>query len=92
MASAEGYRSLTRLALAARTHRRTTGSWPANPEALAGVMVWPRDPFTDAPLRAEVRNGKLVLWSNGPDGVDDHGEKEWDRKTKNGDLILTVSP
>ncbi len=92
MAVSEGQRSLVRLALAARTHRRTTGSWPANPEALAGIMSWPRDPFTDSPLRAEVREGKLVLWSIGPDGVDDHGDKEWDRAKKTGDLVLTVSP
>jgi hypothetical protein len=45
------------------------------------------DPF-GAKLRTEEKDGKLRIWSIGPDGVDDGGAGEW--KTDVKDIVLEL--
>ena len=96
---AEAQRSLLRLALEARGHHVRHGAWPEPGSAIPGEdrpgSAWPRDPYAEAPLRAAIRDGELVLWSIGPDGADDGGLKECETapgQDPQGDVILRVAP
>jgi hypothetical protein len=84
------------LALAAQAYRAEHGAFPKRladlvPGTLAAL---PQDPFTGGPLSAIVKGDKLVLYSFGPDGVDDHGTdagKGVSEKSR-GDIILEFGP
>ena len=62
--------------LAAERHRRKVGSWP---EAVATIdrailASAPADPFSGRSYRIEQRDGRLFVYSIGPNGQNEHGE------------------
>jgi len=64
------------VAIAAEQFRRGRGHWPTRlddlvPEYLAAV---PRDPFASQPLRLARRGDGIVIYSLGPNAVDDGGD------------------
>ncbi len=66
---------LARVAIAAELHRAETGAWPAKLDDVAPARMWelPLDPFDGQPLRMRAVEGGLVLYSVGPNRVDDGG-------------------
>jgi hypothetical protein len=76
----------TAIVIAAERHRRKTGKWPAaiteiDPSVLRSPPV---DPFTGKPFHMEYHDGRLVIYSIGPNGQDDHGEFDPKRWIKGG--------
>lgn len=68
------YSVLNMTMLALRAFRLEHGHYPSNlkvllPEYLKAI---PTDPFTDAPLHYQLQGKKYLLWSIGPDGVNNH--------------------
>jgi hypothetical protein len=62
--------------VAAERYRLKHGRWPEGLEQLktAGFLeTVPGDPFTEAPLRLSRRKDGIVIYSVGPDGVDNRG-------------------
>jgi hypothetical protein len=62
--------------LAAERHRRKFGNWP---DAVAGIdrailVSAPADPFSGRSYRLEQRDGRLFVYSIGPNGQNEHGE------------------
>jgi hypothetical protein len=55
---------------------------PTSLEELVPVYVAevPKDPFTDAPLKYSIRENTHVLYSVGPDGIDDGGRRKLPRE------------
>ncbi|MFN3651843.1 MAG: hypothetical protein ACK47B_19900 [Armatimonadota bacterium] len=84
--------ALARGALALREFRQRRGRYPESLAELGqvtGVSLAP-DPFTGQPLRYRRTNGDYLLYSVGPDGVDDGGRPLAVRDTKKearGDLL-----
>jgi hypothetical protein len=62
--------------LAAERHRRKAGAWPESVAAIERDLLPkpPLDPFSGQPFRMEHRDGRLFVYSIGPDRVDEHGE------------------
>jgi hypothetical protein len=62
-------------AIAAERHRLQNGSYPAKLDDLvpAHLAAVPTDPFTGQPLRMISSEGQLVVYSVGPNGIDDQG-------------------
>jgi hypothetical protein len=74
----------TAILLAAERHRRKTGAWPEAPAAIDRDILPdpPADPFTGEGFRMEHRDGRLLIYSIGPNGQDEHGEydaKQWEK-------------
>src|SRR5262249_10196567 len=64
------------VAVAAERYRRAHGAWAASLEALvAGGLLKgaPADPYDGAPLRYQVRDDRVVIYSVGPDLQDNGG-------------------
>lgn len=84
------------LVLAAHLHLRRTGSWPASPEDLVPALLpaVPQDPFDPGhALRTLVRDDRLVVYSVGTDGDDDHARPPSDPDdTKEWDLFRRYTP
>jgi hypothetical protein len=71
----DAYSVLDMTMLALRAFRLEHGHYPSNlkvllPEYLKAI---PTDPFTDTPLHYQLQGKKYLLWSIGPDGVNNHG-------------------
>ena len=66
---------LTRTVVALNQYRAIHGSWPAGLEELEPELLerLPRDPFDGALVRYALRAGRPILWSIGPDKVDQTG-------------------
>jgi hypothetical protein len=66
---------LCRLLLAAHLYRAETGRTPARDVHLARRLggQLPRDPFSGAPVRWAVKDGRLRAWSVGPNLTDEGG-------------------
>jgi hypothetical protein len=64
--------------VAAERHRRKTGQWPASVAAIDRTIIpsAPADPYSGESFRMEHRDGRLFVYSVGPNGVDEHGEYE----------------
>ena len=78
---AEARRRLTRLALAALRYRALHNRLPEQLDELAGefILALPNDPFDGKPMKLKQTASGAVLYSIGPDMVDDGGaplEKE----------------
>jgi hypothetical protein len=61
---------------ALRAYQLEHGQYPENLKALAPMYLHqiPTDPFDGvAPLHYQLQGKKYLLWSIGPDGVDNHG-------------------
>jgi hypothetical protein len=78
----EGWDSQARLrcavaALAAERYRRAKGRWPETLDDLKGEYLRevPSDPFDGRPLRYRKDDEGVVVYSVGPDGKDDGGDR-----------------
>ncbi|MEO6907489.1 MAG: hypothetical protein ABI210_06325 [Abditibacteriaceae bacterium] len=69
------YSVLDMTMLALRAFRIEKGHYPTTLKELVPeyLKANPIDPFTDAPLHYQLRGNKYILWSIGPDGIDNHG-------------------
>jgi hypothetical protein len=57
----------------------------------AGVKEVPIDPFSGEPFRMATVAGKPVIYSIGPDGVDDHGQFDNPRgRNESGDVLFQL--
>ncbi len=62
--------------LAAERHRQRTGAWPDSVAAIDASILGdpPLDPFTEQPYHIEHRDGRLFVYSLGPNLRDEHGD------------------
>ncbi len=72
----------TAIMLAAERHRRKTGAWPESIAAIDRAILpgTPLDPFSGEVYRMEHRDGRLFIYSIGPNHKDEHGAfepKKW---------------
>ena len=67
------------------------GTWPGKLDDLVPeyLIVAPIDPFDGKSLRFKSGGDKIVIYSVGPDAVDD-GAAAYDRKTETGDIIFEL--
>ena len=75
----ESERSLTVTLIALELHHRRAGAWPSSLDQLSPDLLpaLPPDPFTGKPLRYLPPQGERatpLLYSVGPDGIDDGGK------------------
>ena len=68
--------------LAAERHRLKTGAWPESISAIDPEILPspPLDPFSEGDYRMEHRDGRLVIYSIGPNQTDERGAyhpKKW---------------
>jgi hypothetical protein len=77
--------------VAAYRHHQREGRWPDRIEQLAGPgsVAASVDPFDGKALRLKAAPTGIVIYSIGPDLVDDGG-KPFDNKTKTGDIGFTA--
>ena len=85
------------LAFAASAYQADHGNYPESIEALAPqyIAAIPADPFSGKPLKLASVEGGLILYSVGPDLVDDGGNKEYDfrqesKEIKPGDITFVM--
>lgn len=81
-----GCRAYTRVARAlvfALDERRKTGAWP---KSLPSEFT---DPFTDKPLRYKSTEGGFKVWSVGPNGKDEGGERRLNPKPEADDIAMS---
>jgi hypothetical protein len=76
----------TVILIAAERHRQKTGSWPTSIAEIdrSILSVAPVDPYSGQPFRMDRRDGKLFIYSIGPNGKDEHGEYDPKRWPKGG--------
>jgi hypothetical protein len=76
------------VALAAERYRLVHGRWPDTLEALVPQYLSqvPDDPFVDGPLRLRRLDDGLVVYSVGPDGIDNGGNIGTGGRTRGTDL------
>src|SRR5262245_6558792 len=69
----------TSILLACERHRLKTGDWPGSIEAIDEDILPdpPVDPFSGQAFRMERRDGQLLIYSIGPNRVDEHCEIDW---------------
>ena len=82
------------LALAAHRYRLKHGEGKRFPDSLeqlteAGLAYIPLDPYDDQPLRMIRRDDALILYSIGPDQIDEQGAK-FDFTTSKGDQVFVL--
>jgi len=91
----ETFAALGAIGTAAERHRGLTGAWPATLHALvpSQLSALPLDPFAgDSPLRLApdpVRPDGLVIYSVGPDRIDQQGLPR-DPVTGQGDVLYPL--
>ncbi len=76
-------------ALAAERYRQAEGRWPERLDDLVPRYLdrVPADPFDDRPLRLKRTADGMVIYSIGPDEVDDGGAVDWSKpNAKTGDV------
>jgi hypothetical protein len=90
-------RRLLQFLISAHRYQREFGEFPASADELVNrgyLPSIPGDPFhRDLPLRYrrdESSPNSAVVWSIGPDCVDDGGTDEWDSSIKRGDMLVKV--
>lgn len=84
-------RAVAGTAVAACRYRTAMGTWPGKLDDLVPeyLIVAPIDPFDGKSLRFKSGGDKIVIYSVGPDAVDD-GAAAYDRKTETGDIIFEL--
>ncbi len=85
----------TVILLAAERHRIRTGSWPGSVEEIEGSILPdpPLDPFTGDDYRMEHRDGRLLVYSVGPNLRDEHGDynvRKWGTKATDQDDVGAI--
>ncbi len=91
MARADAQSRLAEIALAMCRDRAKNGKYPEKldnlvPDFIASV---PLDPFDGKPIRLKQTESELVIYSIGPDGIDDGG-KRIDPQTQKGDITFEL--
>jgi hypothetical protein len=88
--------SCAKAAVAMTCYRLDHGSMPSRLDDLVPTYLdaVPADPFDDKPIRLAVKADLWIIYSIGPDGVDDGGtEMAWDKDgVLKGDEIFTLRP
>jgi len=80
---------LALLALALRESKQKPGAWPQDLDQLEAAGVEKsvlQDPFSEGKLRLKKEGQNLLMYSIGPDGVDDQAA-DYDPSTKKGDIV-----
>jgi hypothetical protein len=74
----------TVILIAAERYRRKTGQWPASIAAIdkSILPIVPLDPYSGGPFRMSRNDGKLLIYSIGPNRKDEGGVYEPERLTK----------
>ena len=90
-ARADAQHDVLRLAVAVCRFQAHHHRFPSDPSELVPdcIAAVPRDPFDGKPLRMKETEGKLVVYSIGPDAIDNSGAP-FDRQKKTGDIPFTV--
>ncbi len=90
-ARADAQHDVLRLAVAVCRFQARHNRFPSDPSELVPdcIAAVPRDPFDGKPLRMKKTEGKLVVYSIGPDAID-NGGAPFDRQKKTGDIPFTV--
>jgi hypothetical protein len=82
------------IVMAAERHRQRTGAWPESIGAIAPDILShpPIDPFSGQPYIFKRRDGRLIVYSIGSNGRDQHGAYDPKRRTIEGpdDVGATV--
>jgi hypothetical protein len=91
MAHADAQHRVAELGWAMYRYRAKKGKYPENlsdllPEYMADL---PLDPFDGKPLRFKQTDGKIIIYSIGPDEIDDGGAP-YDQETNKGDVIFEL--
>ena len=75
MARGDAQRRIVELALAMCRYHAKNGKYPEKIDELVPdfIAFVPLDPFDGKPIRLKQADGKLVIYSIGPDGIDDGG-------------------
>lgn len=81
--------------LAVRAYLSEKGQLPQDLQALVPNYLpqIPADPFGEGPLRSSMKDGKLIVYSIGPDGVDDGGKAttgKFPEPDSKGDIAVVV--
>ncbi len=81
--------------LAAERHRRRNGAWPALVAAIDASILPdpPLDPFTGQPYHVEHRDGRLFVYSVGPNLRDEHGDynvRKWGTRNSDQDDVGAI--
>ena len=76
----------TIILLAAERHRRKSGDWPSSVAGIDRALLPdpPVDPFSGQAFKMERRDGRLLVYSIGPDLKDEHGAYDPKRWMKGG--------
>jgi hypothetical protein len=90
-ARAEAYRQAAQLGLAAIRYRDRHGRLPARLDDLAPefIGIVPTDPFDGRPMKMKRSNRGLIVYSVGPDQIDDGGAP-FDQYKLTGDIAFEV--
>jgi hypothetical protein len=91
LARVEAIDACAQVAVAMTRYRLDHGTLPSHLDDLipAYLAAVPMDPFDGHPLRLAIRNGNWIIYSIGPDGIDDGGAEMQQGK---GDVIFTLKP
>jgi hypothetical protein len=91
MVRADAQRSVAELALAMCRYRAAMGKYPESLQELAPHLIAfvPIDPFDGKPIRLKQSEEEIVIYSVGPDGID-NGGVPYDPKTRKGDIIFKL--
>ncbi len=88
--STDSYNNLLLTELALRAYREERGAYPASLNALVPSYLprVPLDPFSDGlPVRYRLKDGRPLLYSVGPDAIDDGGKPRPLQKRGDGTII-----
>ncbi len=94
-AGAQATNASCHVALAMTRYRLDHGSLPSKLDVLVPKYLdaIPLDPFDGKPLRLVIKGNDHIIYSIGPDGVDDGGTDMFAQGAKNkGDVIFTLKP
>jgi hypothetical protein len=95
LAKVEAADACAHVAVAMTRYRLDQGALPSKLDELVPKYLdaIPVDPFDGHPLRLAVKDNQWIIYSVGPDGVDDGGADLYAASTKGkGDVIFTLKP
>ncbi len=74
MHRSEAMQRLAILAIELVEYRQAHGAYPESLESLESDILLPLDPFSNAPLKMLRRDNRIILYSVGPDAIDNQAE------------------